>query len=402
MLLRPFSSRVLKKNGSHQAFHLVWLVVAILFLFSCQSEHVVENPSYQDGRDSTLVNLKYTVKSFTIGDSISNLFESSQIARIGDQQKFLFLDNHRIYQFDWVSTLLEHVIPLDSVGSMDVPSGFAYIGQDSIVTYDYSSHLLSLIDSEGQIKASKILINPANGNAVIDPEIFNRSRLAYVDGKIYLSGRVFGLVSDFSKDERVASVGVEFQSYEIIPFPYSDLYYQIPFGLYFNTVSHTVDDKNRFLLGFPCDHYVHRYSPGGEKIDSLCVGSKYIFNTVGKKPSAEFFSNNNNRVKAFLSQCSYDGLHFDKYSNLVYRVALFPNPNWEAGRFKQPFSIIIADKDLNILGETPVFRDVENLTPNIFPMDRGFALEMIPHDENTISFACFTFTDSSYSSHIER
>lgn len=112
-------------------------------------------------------------------------------------------------------------------------------------------------------------------------------------------------------------------------------------------------DGTRFIYSFHYDEYIYVTSPDHESVDKIKIKSKYI-------SEIKFTENmNGDPMKIASENPKYGNLYYDKYRNVYYRIA-YPENNISSNENfiemyaygRKTFSIIILDKNFNIIGET--------------------------------------------------
>lgn len=112
-------------------------------------------------------------------------------------------------------------------------------------------------------------------------------------------------------------------------------------------------DGNRFIYSFYFDEYIYVASINHKEIKRIKAGSRYIKNI-------EYIDDfGRTSIEKSCELANYGNLIYDKYRNVYYRIA-YPKTEiekdikgYELREYgRKNFTIIILDKDLNIIGET--------------------------------------------------
>lgn len=154
-------------------------------------------------------------------------------------------------------------------------------------------------------------------------------------------------------------------------------------------------DGKRFVYSFHYDENIYIALPDHKSIRQIKVKSKYI-------DKVKFLDDYGNLTyKDMCENPKYGNLFFDKYRNVYYRI-VYPQTEIEKdvkaievlkyGR--KNFSIIILDKDFNIIGET-LFPDYIYNSTLMFIREDGLYISdshcMNPnYSDDQLSFRCFT------------
>jgi len=159
-------------------------------------------------------------------------------------------------------------------------------------------------------------------------------------------------------------------------------------------------DGSNFIYSFYYEEQIRVMSPDHTEMQQIPVKSKYIKkinNTKEIRPSDMYLG-----AKRLCEAPFYSNLIYDHYRNIYYRVA-YPETEmedldgktyidvWTTGR--KCFSIIILDKNFNIIGET-LFPDYTYYSKHIFVEENGLYIRnnhfMNPDfKEDKLFFTCF-------------
>ena len=158
-------------------------------------------------------------------------------------------------------------------------------------------------------------------------------------------------------------------------------------------------DGSRFVYSFYIDESIAVASPDHRDVQKIPVKSRYIkqINPREKRPSDMHLG-----VKRECEAPFYGNLIHDPYRNVYYRIA-YPETEmeeleirtyidiWTTGRKR--FSIIVLDKDFNIIGET-LFPDYKYCSMSMFVEEEGLYIRsnhcMDPNfEEDKLMFTCF-------------
>lgn len=118
-----------------------------------------------------------------------------------------------------------------------------------------------------------------------------------------------------------------------------------------------------FIYSFYADEYIYVTSVNHQEIDKIHVKSKYIDKIETEEPP----SDPNLAVKRILEKAHYGDLIYDQYRDVYYRF-VYPETELDPNRTymgtvvfgRNIFSVIILDKNFNIIGETLFPEDIYN------------------------------------------
>jgi hypothetical protein len=175
-------------------------------------------------------------------------------------------------------------------------------------------------------------------------------------------------------------------------------------GFSFN-LSHFFDGKN-ILLSFADREEIYVTDVSGTLIRTVPAKSRYINNVKTFRPSKDFAS-----MPEFLKyECEhpfYGSIIYDKYREVYYRIAYPPTEMendvnyldaWRFGR--KEFSVIIMDKEFNIIGET-VFKDYSYSSRMLLVTKEGlYAYDNVfikpDYNEDALSFRLLKLEKDSF------
>ncbi|MFR0677012.1 DUF4221 family protein [Dysgonomonas mossii] len=158
-------------------------------------------------------------------------------------------------------------------------------------------------------------------------------------------------------------------------------------------LSRCYDGKN-FIYSFYFDEDIYVASIDHKTVRKISVKSKYISKV--QFPNMQ----TGDPMKNICENPNYGNLYYDPYRKVYYRVA-YPEVNidknenfrdlWHYGR--KNFSIIILDKDFNIIGET-LFPDFTYISTLMFVNKDGLYISNshyrnLDYNEDNLNFVCF-------------
>lgn len=377
-------------------FYLLSVLAVLFMLFFCKKK---ESPVYVhkvNTADSTMLDLSsYSVKKIHVGDKISNVPLASQIVKMGDKDKYVLLDDSKLYIFDYEEGELEDSISLEKCGKLSVYSGFTYVNEDTILVYNYSDNLLFGINKSGGVFSTwKIPQNEDKIEWVHSINALNISKIGFYDSLVIISGGILGSI----RESRIKNIPVS-ESLNIktgkwvkrlsYPAEYSTNNYGT---IYLNRIYASMGRDKHYIYGFPIDTKVLSFSSDFKRCDTLCIQSRY---DKGRKPCTihqnEVEDDDTNEIQYYVSQLSYSDLIYDSYRDYIIRVVNHPLKNWTYNKpFTQPRSFIIADSKGSILSESCILTDVINLNfGNMHICSDGLIIAECTKNENDITFRCY-------------
>lgn len=159
-------------------------------------------------------------------------------------------------------------------------------------------------------------------------------------------------------------------------------------------------DGTNFIYSFTLDENIYITSKDHQKIKKINAKSQYIKHVVANEHPGEI----NSSLKQFCTEASYGNIVYDKYRKVYYRIAYpetqtdetkYLKDEWEFGRKK--FSIIILDKNFNIIGET-LFPEYNYISTLMFVHPDGLYISDSHYknpgfNENKLSFRLFKLSN---------
>lgn len=185
-------------------------------------------------------------------------------------------------------------------------------------------------------------------------------RIVLYDDKFYLTqnlNRTYGN-EILEKSSLSAILDTTNNTVELTPLTYppiitlADLGTNAGFGYQYRRIF----DGENFIYSFLYSDFIYKVSPDHKSVEKKQIKSKYIPKIkINRLNTTDF----NRILKSNCEEATYEDIIFDEYRNVYYRFAcpqteIEENESFlEITRYgKKQFSIIILDKDLNIIGET--------------------------------------------------
>lgn len=154
-------------------------------------------------------------------------------------------------------------------------------------------------------------------------------------------------------------------------------------------------DGESFIYSFDYDKYIYVTSPDHQSVRKVLLESKYV-------PEVKFeeLKTSGDPMKHACEVPKYGNMVYDPYRNVYYRWTYPENELELKDRFielfqygRKTFSIMIIDKDFNIIGET-LFPDYTYVPTAMFIREEGLYISTShiknpDFDENVLSFECF-------------
>lgn len=332
-------------------------ILSLLFLVSC-SKNKSEDDNY-----SLALSGEYL--SFPIDEDtkLPNLsvysFVDSGIEYLSFQNGS-FQKRNEIQIYEIRSGKLVKKVNIAGEGKDAVPGGFLgyYMESfDEIIIPSSYSQILYVVDTAAVVKR-KILFDD---DPSFCPVITNSAlKLTFIKDTLYLPQ----LVNTYWKKEMMNKSRICFTidtlsgNKYLLPmgFPplisHKDIGTSAGFGAHYSNAF----DGTHFVYSFFFNDKIYRTTSSHERIEEIKINSRYIHDVeVIRVKSADM----NDVIKAMCEYPTYGNIVYDKYREVFYQFAFpkseidvkdDPSQLYSSGR--SLFSIIILDRELNILGET--------------------------------------------------
>lgn len=100
--------------------------------------------------------------------------------------------------------------------------------------------------------------------------------------------------------------------------------------------------------------------------------------------------------KHYVENPTYEGISYDRYRQLYYRVVRMPWSDYKTGEYgnKKPIGIIVLDHNFNIVGEAVLPNLPEGLSYypyNFFATSEGLNIQVLNGNDDAMLYYCFNF-----------
>ncbi len=338
--------------------HKLCSLLILLFLISCNSPQ----------RDSYLLLASNDSLIFDL-DSQTSMFIKALFPYTDNKgREYLTFQNDiepEILWYDMNSQKYIKTVKIDKEGENGISNfvGYYIHSDDEIYIPEGMRNVIDIVNGEGKILRKIVYKNTTQGKSAIPFNClsFPHTPMYIMNGRIYLpQSPNMGLGDRIVEDSPVTLI-LDSVKHSLIEF-----------DLRFPKVRSTVELRGNslgvemaysqiyngsdFVYSFFFDENLYIVSPDGVVKNSVKVKSKYIDEVYdGKKIPGDMTE----LVKTLCSIPMYGNLIYDKYRKVYYRF-VYPETKLEAGRNymdvwqlgRSKFTVIILDKNMNILGET--------------------------------------------------
>lgn len=321
----------------------------ILNFLSCSNDKtklninncIIKNDIYTLKKDKTI--------SFKLDSSTSPHIEFLKLINKNDSVFLTFLNENTstIYSYNYEEKTLNRTIKLSNLGTY--LSGYEIIDWDSIITYQYKSDKLILEDGLGNIL--KHIMIPPNAVNGFSASVTSHRPIIYDDKDIYIAGAQVSIEKANKSSMPIVRVNHSFsEKTYLYKFPkiyethfFGGANYRLGLSYAYN------ENENLFVLSFPASHDI-LITKNFETEETFCAGSQYI-KSISEYPDGEGTMNPEKAFEHCTVNGFYQGILYDKYNDLYYRLCLLPSKWNGIDKYSRDLSIIILDKNFNVVGE---------------------------------------------------
>jgi hypothetical protein len=243
---------------------------------------------------------------------------------------------------------------------------FLYVGQDSLFVLNTDTHKVHRISDSGKLLSTYHLpqLESKSSANISIPYSANGIDMLLKNKHLYIPG-IPGLFYFENRNEYInkGKLGIDVnlvsaESRNQIEYPDKSLFLSKNFTSGVVAARCTPNSKtNSLVYSFPADPKVYVYSLTGDLKEEHILKSKSIDDIEGMSnwletniPLAEY--------RYYLKNSFYEGLYYDKYKDLYYRIAKhgtdkeFTNHELETQYFiNTKYTLLVADSNFNTLGE---------------------------------------------------
>jgi len=283
---------------------------------------------------------------------------------------------------------------------------FCYLNPDSVFCLFKKSKTICLIDESGEVKrAWRVKQELPGGISNYALAAYWTMPMKYHSGKLYLMAirtdivinnlpdirKYFETPQSLTLDISGEEAGIVSLTGDWPGLYRSDRVYQDVHA------QRCVNKNGEMLFSFAVDDQVYLYS-GKQTQTANAKSSGFVMPPAFPLDSAHNF---NYIDKYLIESCRYRSIIYDPYRDLYYRIAEkgipYESPDGMTVRQQddKPFSILVLDKDLNLLREQP-FDPSEYLVHYIIPVPEGLLVSKRirkKHEKNELLFSLFDLSE---------
>ncbi|MEW6470481.1 MAG: DUF4221 family protein [Bacteroidota bacterium] len=295
---------------------------------------------------------------------------------------------------------------MDSLHPATMNFFYCYLNPDSIFCLFKKSKTICLIDESGEVKCAwRVKQELPGGISNYALAAYWTMPMKYHSGKLYLMAirtdivinnlpdirKYFETPQSLTLDISGEEAGIVSLTGDWPGLYRSDRVYQDVHA------QRCVNKNGEMLFAFAVDDQVYLYS-GKQTQTANAKSSSFVMPPAFPLDSAYNF---NYIDKYLIESCRYRSIIYDPYRDLYYRIAEkgipYESPDGMTVRQQddKPFSILVLDKDLNLLREQP-FDPAEYLVHYIIPIPEGLLVSKRirkKHEKNELLFSLFDLSE---------
>jgi hypothetical protein len=311
-----------------------------------------------DGKD--LITIADTLKFKLDNRTSYRTFFSQAVTDPSGREFLLFLSQHKpsILLFDIKTQALAKEIILEKDGPNGVgsPSGLLFVSMDSIYVISSSHYKVSLLNGSGKlIKDYRVLegTNYSDDTGMLRP--FTISAPVLIENTMYFNVAPDRDVYKPSYFEGNVNLSLdlltgEYEYFNHYPSEFNGGVWGVAAVSYSSAFNPGLGD---FIYSFAISDSLYTFNPNTKERKSYFAGSSFIKSRVLPMNKPE----NSHDLEYALETPYYNAIVYDRYRNVYYRFVRhsisFKDDAGDPREFhEKPLSIIVLDKDMNILGET--------------------------------------------------
>ena len=339
-------------------------------------------------------------------DSITSPSSSCMFAYTSKSKEFFYYLNkssNEILCFDITNKNLLYKIGLKKEGPNGVGNinGFKVIDTTSFLIGSAGSKIAFIVDKNGNIIRKYNLKGFSSDNQSVS-NVYNSTyyaqKVELIGNKLYFPQKVSGMWPKMTiKQLQGYSICLEFDTvsgvFSFLPFTFPKDYWNNGYhDLYY---SRDLADNGMFVYSFTKDHNLY-FTRDHVNVEKHMTKSKYIDKFTSKSRDEMTIEQ---VLKYSCENPSYGSIIYDSFRKVYYRFVfhgdeIMPNENlFKLVKNKRKISIMIIDKDFNVIGEKKL-PDGRFLLTNFFVSRDGLYISNNhpdnPNiDENRLSFTLF-------------
>lgn len=320
-----------------------------------------------------------------------------------------YFDNHQVFvsftQNSGTITFFDYVSgKIINSSNINQPVENLFIaGIDSLYIFSFPQYELMHTDSRGHIKwKHNFKIGDDLKTWTINPEFSHNAPVIINDNKLYMGCWGLGEYPDFVKSryDRPVIIEYDFNTKKREYFSgYPQVYVDNNMGSFQNYPINTTfnPEKKEIVIAFRASCQVAIFNLDTKSENLVNIKSAYFDTIPLPHPDKDrHYNSQGESFRHYIEKPVFDGIIYDRYRKVYYRFVLHgvTNPDMKKGAkafYDKEISIIVTDKDFQIIGETPKFSG--HYSPQAFVTKEGLHILKLDKDENKAKYSILRLSD---------
>lgn len=373
-------------------------IIIIAFFFSCKKGNDIGIVS--NTQNHILTNkcelIFNKIKEIELDSTTLNILGYLQFLDSSSIQYLTFLNQYdnSIYIYDYESSkfIRKIIFKNEKLKSVKI-QGYNYINDDSIFIYSYSRHRIYLTNTNSDLLFDTLMYDRSKvnkENLLPAPYFHTPSPLKLFQEKIITVGFIAGEYDSTLETNRSIITLLNLKNNSLshaVKYPEQYIKYNWGGGLTYRMPYYDLN-KNSILISFSAHHSLIKYDLLTNKEKEYYAGSKFIKEIRSYPTPKKEQSPSESEWNWYINTPSYEGVFYDKYRDLYYRIARLPiEPGNNDEKYnRKPVSVIILDSSLNYIGESKLPSNIIFSPFNSFVTVDGFNIQAYTEDEDKLTF----------------
>lgn len=376
---------------------VAYCCLVICLVISCtKSKGIILSDETRENQISLVSSDKIT---FILDSVTINRINCLEYSDLTDELSFYNKYDHSILLYDYESKKYKKRINVP----LELPQlqGYSLQNPDSLLFHSYLTSTTYLMDN--QLKLVKAIVwddrHREKDIFLPSPYVGTSTPIRSINGNIVMIGMIAGETTKENEYNRpVLSIynSIDGKRFSLsYPQHYSlfnwggGLFYRLP---YYTTTC----DKDKILISFPASHDLYSYDLSDGEIEIYYGGSNEIIEITSFPFRKNKIVSSNLEREWYMNNPSFEGIYYDKYKELYYRIARLPQSDFHNSKENlKPTIIIIFDNNLNYLGEYHLPEHMIYVPSNSFVTKEGLNIQILTENEDELSFMQYSFQNNT-------
>lgn len=341
---------------------------------------------------------------FSLDDSTVENMEHLQYIQRNDSNILAFTNDYdnSIVFYDYNSRKYLNRILYDKEGANGIGPIFAfcYVSEDSIYHYHYNLSTLFRTNSDGKVLEKhlvQVISNPSPDSLFLAPTLFPRpqSPMRLIGSEMLIPGFLIAEVEGENEKNRPVMTFFNLNTHEIRHSDcYPSMYHDSNWGgdMTWRSVKYTMSPDGEFVLSFSADHNIRVRKLDEENYSDYYagIGDGYDIEPIENSVVNFKIIPTEVKLKHYVSNLTYDGIYYDKYRNVYYRIAKLPDSDIDIHKrpIRKPIEIVVLNKDFTILGKASL-PSYKYWISHVFVGEEGLHIQIQSENEDELVFKTF-------------